>query len=243
MKQRVLWWRDVRWPMVAFVLLAIFAAVTSLDVFVAHRYFFDSSTMTWRGADSWWLNEFLHTGGRWAIRVIAAVSLTLWVWSNFNDRLRSLRRASGYFSIALIGSVSVIGLIKSLTHVDCPWDLLEFGGRYEHVLLFDIGHDVQRHGHCFPAAHSSSGYALMALYFLFREHKPKLARWGLGVGIVTGLIFGIAQQMRGAHFVSHDVWSAFIVWLIVSSVYYLGFDGTLWSVQTTCSQTVEQAER
>ena len=31
-------------------------------------------------------------------------------------------------------------------------------------------------------------------------------------GLVIGISFGLAQQLRGAHFLSHDVWSAAICW-------------------------------
>ena len=42
---------------------------------------------------------------------------------------------------------------------------------------------------------------------------------------LTGLMFGIAQQSRGAHFVSHDLWSAFLVWMITLSVYAFAIQG------------------
>jgi membrane-associated PAP2 superfamily phosphatase len=55
-----------------------------------------------------------------------------------------------------------------------------------------------------------------------------LAGIGLIVGVAAGLLFGIAQQSRGAHFVSHDVWSAFLVWIISLTVYTCIFRARLW---------------
>jgi hypothetical protein len=119
-------------------------------------------------------------------------------------------------------------LLKTVTNVDCPWDLIPFGGRFPYVELFADRPDALRAGHCFPAAHASSGYALLALYFVFRERHARLAKLGLALGILTGLTFGLAQQARGAHFVSHDVWSAFLVWTVTLSVYAFAFRGRLW---------------
>jgi len=97
------------------------------------------------------------------------------------------------------------------------------------VHLFADRPDALRSGHCFPAAHASSGYALVALYFVFRERSTVLARAGLWIGILCGVVFGAAQQARGAHFVSHDLWSAFIVWVIAASVYIFGFASRLYA--------------
>lgn len=47
-------------------------------------------------------------------------------------------------------------------------------------------------------------------------------RWlGLMIGLVAGLIFGISQQLRGAHFLSHDLWSLTICWLVALGFFYL----------------------
>jgi membrane-associated PAP2 superfamily phosphatase len=42
---------------------------------------------------------------------------------------------------------------------------------------------------------------------------------GLAIGIGVGSLFSFAQQARGAHFLSHDLWSAFIAWGICLALY------------------------
>jgi membrane-associated PAP2 superfamily phosphatase len=96
------------------------------------------------------------------------------------------------------------------------------------VHLFAARPTELREAQCFPAAHASSGYALMALYFVAYERGPKLARLGLAAGLVLGLVFGIAQQARGAHFVSHDLWSAFLAWIISLTLYVFAFRARLY---------------
>jgi membrane-associated PAP2 superfamily phosphatase len=224
------WWRQARAPILWFLLAVSVMSVLNTDRGVAHVLFYDSVHRHWVGATSWWTNELLHTGGRWAIRSLAAAGIAVWIAASTNERLCHLRRPAAYFVISLALSIAAIGLLKTVTNVDCPWDLREFGGRYPYVSLFADRPDLLRHAKCFPAAHSSSGYALFALYFLVRERSRHRARLGIAVALLVGAAFGLAQQSRGAHFVSHDVWSAFLVWMISLTIYAFVFRARLWNV-------------
>lgn len=222
------WWRHEWLLLVIFAMVATVFALTHADVSIAHALFFDRETSHWIGAESWWVNDVIHDGGRWFVRGIVAIALLVWIVTCVRSDLRSLRRPAAYFVIAAVLSVGIVGLLKITTNVDCPWDLSEFGGRFPAIALFADRPDDLRTAHCFPAAHASSGYALLALYFLLRERHALVARLGLALGVLVGLLFGIAQQARGAHFVSHDVWSAFLVWTISLSVYTFAFKAELW---------------
>lgn len=222
------WWQSVRLPLALFVFAAAVLATTDADIGVARWFFFDSLAHHWRGTGNWWINEFLHVGGRWLVRVAVLAAVTIWA-STFADRRRwRWRRPAGYFVVSMVLSVGAVGLLKTLTNVDCPWDLAPFGGRFPYVHLFAHRPEYLPRGQCFPAAHASSGYALMALYFVFRERSRALALTGLAVGILIGLVFGLAQQSRGAHLLSHDVWSAMLAWLIPLSLYTFAFKRRLW---------------
>ncbi len=63
-------------------------------------------------------------------------------------------------------------------------------------------------GHCF-----ATGFAFMGGYFALRADKPRLARIWLAASIALGLLLGAAQQLRGAHFMSHTLWTGWICWL------------------------------
>ena len=229
MRQR-LWWQHARAPLCAFAVLAIFLSFTWADVAIARTFFFDTTRGKWIGASNWWINVFLHTGGRWAIRALVLTSICLWIAAASEPSLRSMRRPAAYFTVSVVLSVGIVGLLKVLTNVDCPWDLEVFGGKYPFVHLFADRPDPLRPGHCFPAAHASSGFALMALHFVFRERSSMLAKSGLLLGVAAGLVFGLAQQSRGAHFLSHDVWSAIITWLVALTTYTVAFKARLWNV-------------
>ena len=215
-------------PLTAFLVAATLLAVTDIDIAFARGLFFDASQHAWRGADSWIANDLLHTGGRWLIRGIVATSLLVWL-GTFAGIAPTWRRAAGFFALSTVLTVGITGWLKTVTNVDCPWDLTLFGGQYPYVRLFADRPDYLRYGRCFPAAHASSGYVLLALYFAFRERRPRLARAGLALGIIVGLIFGLAQQSRGAHFLSHDMWSAMIAWVMPLTVYAWVFRARLWN--------------
>ena len=66
-------------------------------------------------------------------------------------------------------------------------------------------------------------------YFAIRERSSRHARAGLALGIIVGLLFGLAQQSRGAHFLSHDLWSGMIAWIVPLTVYSWVFRARLWN--------------
>ena len=230
------WWKHARLPLVLFLLLAILLGTTSIDVGIARTFFFDAVQTRWIGAGNAWIEQGIHTGGRWTVRALVALALVVWA-RGINPSWRDLQRPAGYFALSTVLALGLVGLLKQLTHVHCPWDLTLFGGRYSYAHLFAARPDRLHAGHCFPAAHASSGYALFALYFVFRERSAALARWGLMVGICVGLVFGLAQQARGAHFASHDVWSAFVCWMVALTTYTWAFDAQVWN------RTSESSER
>jgi membrane-associated PAP2 superfamily phosphatase len=198
------WWAHARIPLIVLFVVTVAANTSMLDASIAHALFFDASSAQWIGARNFWIATFVRRDWQ------------RWRWQ------------SGYFTVAMVLAIALVGLLKTLTNVDCPWDLQEFGGRFPYVHVFADRPNGLPHAQCFPAAHSSSGYALMALYFVAYEYSRRLARLGLAVGLFIGLLFGVAQQSRGAHFFSHDVWSACITWLVSLSLYAFAFKRRIW---------------
>jgi membrane-associated PAP2 superfamily phosphatase len=73
-------------------------------------------------------------------------------------------------------------------------------------------------GHCFPSGHATAGFAFVSLYFLFRRWRPPAAPWVLLAVCGIGLLFGWAQMVRGAHYPSHTLWSAWLCWTFCAIV-------------------------
>jgi membrane-associated PAP2 superfamily phosphatase len=222
------WWRRIRVPLAVFLVLATLFAFTRLDLTIARAVFFVAARGDWVGSHNFWINDVMHDGGTWFIRLLVLIAVGVAVWGSFDVRLRTWRRPALYFALAVILSVGTVGALKTMTNKDCPRDLAEFGGEHVYVPLFGHRSPEIRNARSFPAAHASAGYALLALYFALRERNRRWGRIGLAIGVFTGLLFGLSQQSRGAHFVSHDVWSAFIVWTIALSTYVGIFKARLW---------------
>jgi membrane-associated PAP2 superfamily phosphatase len=203
--------------LLAFVLIEILG----VDRRLAHAVYYDEVTRRWLGAGTgdWWAHRLVHDGGRWCVRAIAAAALAGWALSFAWRRARPWRRTAGFVFMALLLSTGIVGLLKIATNVDCPWDLSEFGGDRPYVTLFGDRPDDLPRAECFPGAHASSGFALVCFYFAWRDRARRRARWALAGAIAVGVLFSFAQEARGAHFLSHDLASAALVWTIQLGFY------------------------
>jgi membrane-associated PAP2 superfamily phosphatase len=122
--------------------------------------------------------------------------------------------------LALTPLLALIMVAGNKAHslTSCPADLLEFGGVATYVSHWALGLADGGRGGCFPAGHASAGFAFVAGFFAFRHTLPRLAaRWLLGAAL-AGLVLGLAQQVRGQHFMSHTLWTAWICWTIAAAV-------------------------
>ncbi|MFZ2649255.1 MAG: phosphatase PAP2 family protein [Burkholderiaceae bacterium] len=166
--------------------------------------------------DDWLLSAVLHEGGRlaaWACVLVA--SLMVWWPLGVFKRIDVSRRLQ--LVVSALVAVLAVNVLKAFSNTSCPWDLAEFGRTARHVshwawAMFDGGS-----GRCFPAGHASAGFAFVAGYFAFAEAAPRAARAWLAVALAAGLLFGLAQQARGAHFMSHTLWTAWLCWCIALS--------------------------
>ena len=220
-RDKSFWLTHLVWPMACIVPVFCLIEWSGVDRKLAHAFFYDDALHRWigTGANDWWAHKVLHNGGRWVCRLIGAAALIMWLMSFITARARPWRRTAGFVFVALALSVGIVGGLKSITNVDCPWDLTEFGGDRPYVTLFGDRPDALPRAECFPGAHSSSGIALVCFYFVFRDRSRRKALFALFAGIATWLVFSFAQEARGAHFLSHDFASAAIVWVVQVLIY------------------------
>ena len=109
-------------------------------------------------------------------------------------------------------SLAVVSITKNLSATSCPWDLAQFGGVARHVSHWALGVLDGGSGRCFPAGHASAGFAFLGGYFALRHKAPTAARWWLAGALLAGFVLGAAQQVRGAHFMSHTLWTGWLCW-------------------------------
>lgn len=160
------------------------------------------------------LETLLHRGGRTLSQWMGGGVILLLLASLVARPLRRWRRPLLYLFLAVAGSTLAVSSVKHLIPMECPWDLARYGGDWPFVGLFTRRPAGMPDTACFPAGHASAGYAWIALYFFLRSVKPSLCWLGLAVGLGLGLLFGATQQLRGAHFLSHDLWTLMLCWTI-----------------------------
>lgn len=163
------------------------------------------------------LEGVLHRGGRLLSQVAwtGVLVATLWRWRSSSA---PWTRPAARLLLAVFASVACVAALKTLTHMDCPWDLAGLGGQRPFIDLFEARPAALGPAACFPAAHAAGGFAWVALYFFFREVAPRWRHAGLGIGLLAGTVFGLAQQLRGAHFLSHDIASLTVCWGVACAV-------------------------
>lgn len=203
-------------PLVAFTVLAAVLEATSIDLWLADHLF------AWEGGkwslrDSWLTRDLIHEDGRRLVTILAVALLLFLFDSHFHPRLKRFRPGLWYLLASAVTAGVLINVLKELTHVDCPWDLTRYGGEFPYVKKF-LPHPGA-HGACFPAGHASAGYAWFGLYYFALMYAPRWRWLALAVVMALGLVFGIGQQLRGAHFLSHDLWTLGLCWLAATAVY------------------------
>lgn len=225
-RRRFLWLHAAA-PALVFATVAAALELTSFDRRVAELLVADGRG--WLGADAWWANQLLHAGGKDLVVAIGVVALGVAVVSRFSGALRPWGRSALYVAATLAFGAGTVSLLKDATNVDCPRDLSLFGGSRPYVRLLEDKPDDLPAGKCWPGGHSSGAFGLFGLYFVARERHRSLARAALFGILGLGTLFAFGQWSRGAHFVSHDLWSAAICWFVGVGFYLFVFRGRLGS--------------
>ncbi|GAB3101397.1 phosphatase PAP2 family protein [Lysobacter terrae] len=204
-------------PLIAFALTAFVLAWFDID------RWWGSKLYAWQGHAWAWKSSFVtetvvHSWGRVLSVTTWLVVMGLWIGAMARETRAQWRRPLLYLLLATAMAALTVAWMKSWTNVNCPWALTDFGGDRHYHGLF-AARLAEPRGTCFPAAHASAGYCWLSLYFFFLKTRPHLRWLGFGVAAGFGLLFGFVQQLRGAHFLSHDLWALAVCWLVALTIY------------------------
>jgi membrane-associated PAP2 superfamily phosphatase len=150
--------------------------------------------------------------GLWLLLLAAALA------ANWVERLRAQAPLLWVTLIAMALGPTIVVLMKELNGYRCPWDLVQFGG----IAEYGSGWFVPRvnAGHCFPSGHAAGGFSLIALFFAGSTSGHEgIRRWGLVIAVGAGCLFSMVRIAQGAHFLSHNLWSAAIDWVVAALVF------------------------
>lgn len=201
------------------VILLLVLETTNLDMEIA-KYAFDPAKGGWLGGNSYFLEDILHDRAKNALQAIRIICLLALVAAFFVPRLKSWKRELAYATIAMLLTPGYVMPVKIITGVQCPWSLTEFGGSETYSKVFDHRPATANPGKCWPGGHAATGFTLFALFFMLRDRRPRLARAALILTFSLGTIFSIGRMLQGAHFFSHNIWTAVFCWLLCLGSYY-----------------------
>jgi membrane-associated PAP2 superfamily phosphatase len=183
----------------------------------------DLAVMRWWGDASGFALRDMWTVLHQAGRVLSWAVLGGMAWHAFKAPSPSLHGTARKLlslvqrrtALALtLASIAVVQLIKRTSTTSCPWDITEFGGVVSYVSHWNLALGDGGPGHCFPSGHSSAAFCFLTLYFMWRGIDAQRARWYLAAVCAAGALFSLTQIVRGAHYPSHVLWTAWLCWTV-----------------------------
>ena len=172
----------------------------------------------------WFAEQFNHVILKAVLSCLAggAVVVALWdAWRPNPSWATSRRLGMRVLAMSAISVPVAISLLKRASTSHCPWDLERYGGSAPYIRLLEMMPAGIDAGHCLPGGHASSALWLIALSAFWWPEQPRKA---LAVGMsmmAFALGVGFVQQLRGAHFLTHTLWSAWVACAIVMVNYSL----------------------
>lgn len=156
---------------------------------------------------AWWAEQLLHDGLRSLIGALLLAQVLLWAWA---PRWAPPRRELAFGLLGALLAMGGVSLLKSFSHTSCPYELSEFGGLARHVPHWALAVWDGGPGRCFPSGHAAGAFGLLAAVVPWWPQRRRLAQGLLAAVLLLGAAASAAQVARGAHFVSHCLWSAWL---------------------------------
>jgi membrane-associated PAP2 superfamily phosphatase len=166
----------------------------------------------WPLRDAWWTSTLLHQWLRYVLHIAALACMwAAWVRRRQWDALRWRVVAFASLVVPL-----VVATGKRLSGMHCPWDIDRYGGYAPYYdLIAALTTPIAQPGHCFPAGFVSTGSWLLAFALFYYPANTRRSLWIGFAAAALSLGLGFVQQMRGAHFLSHVLWTLWLSWCIV----------------------------
>lgn len=193
------------------ILIYVFPIYGKIDLALIQPWIDQFGHFTER--NNWYLVHLNHKVFKQLLIAVYLSFFVLWLASFKIEKLRPQRWLYGYMFVVSILSTALIGILKSQSAHACPWDMTE------QTATGFIWNFTATHGHCFPGGHASTGFALITGFFVFRLVQPKRAWFYLIAGLLLGFMMGWGQMMRGAHFLSHNLWTGWIILCFNTALY------------------------
>lgn len=211
------WW--VAAPALLALALLLLDLATDFDLALT-RLFYDAGAHGFPLRSDFWVEIVMHHWVKYAVVTMGCLVAGALVLSHVLPPLKAERPVLLFLVLAMALAPLSVALAKAASSRPCPWDVDEFGGLVSYARVFAPLRPNAPPGHCFPDGHASTGYALLAFYFVaFAQRRRKAARYALAIGIAAGLVLGFGRVLQGAHFASHALWSGLLCWTVMLPLY------------------------
>lgn len=202
----------------AFLLIAVIALFqfSNLDIFV-QSFFYDFEKKSWLiDKNEPILKFFFYDGIKNLLLFFGLLILVSLIFFRKHILVQEYKKGLIIVLLSAILVPSIIGFFKDITNTPCPCNIVYFNGTYPDKKVFDSYPKdfIQKSKvKCWPAGHASGGFALMALFFLFKT--PKNQKKALFVALIIGWSMGTYKMLLGDHFFSHTIITMLMAWLII----------------------------
>ena len=202
----------------AILLIAVIALFqfTELDIFV-QNFFYNFETKTWIiDKNEPLLRFFLYDGIKVLLIIFGAIILFSLIFLRKKHFVQEYKKGLIIVLLSAIFVPIIIGSLKAVTNTPCPCNIINFDGTYPKTKVFDsYPKDFVQTSKvkCWPAGHASGGFALMALFFLFKT--PQNQKRALIGALIVGWSMGTYKMLLGDHFLSHTIITMIMAWLII----------------------------
>lgn len=221
------------------VACALLFRSSGLDAALSN-YFYDAEQHRFLVSTHGWIELLGHRVGKSVVLVCWMLLLAAAFAAPQIPGLSRHRRLIWTVVLAMALGPVVVTLLKDINSHACPWSLKAYGGPVEYSASWFVSR-VEA-GRCFPSGHAACGFSIVAVAFAGAVlHRPGLCRAGLWLGFVVGSAFSILQVAKGAHFMSHNLWSAAIdLWMAALVFSPLMAPGHACSLRTNSVSVADQ---
>ncbi len=167
------------------------------------------------------LHAVIYDGVKIVLVTVGILPLLYSAYCFYGKQTVRARKAL-FLTVCLSLVPATISLLKATTNVYVPSKVERYGGNVPYVKAFDaypndyVPSRPGSRGRGFPAGHASGGFALIALVFLAKTLRGKIVAWT--VALTMGSLMGIYQMARGEHYLSHNFFTLFIAWLMITVI-------------------------
>lgn len=206
---------DVWWQAGAILLFAGLISVwdiLALDLSVS-QWFGNSQGFALR--THWFWQRVLHDAIRWP----AWAAIGFFIWLSMRGAGTALKRDARWALGGALIAVLAVQWLKRNSATSCPWDLQVFGGVAHYVPHWVWGLRDGGPGRCFPSGHACVAFGFLPVWAVFKRHL-QWPKWVLAGLILAGIALGGVQVLRGAHFVSHVLWSGWVCTVVAVVMFW-----------------------